>query len=39
MTPRIVHVLPLPEYRLSVSFDNGNEIIYDVMKIIEERGR
>ncbi len=38
MTPRIIHVLPLSDYRLSVSFDDGKEIIYDVAKDFERPG-
>lgn len=38
MTPRIIHVLPLSDYRLSVSFDDGKEIIYDVAKDFDRPG-
>ncbi|MBQ7491472.1 MAG: DUF2442 domain-containing protein [Clostridia bacterium] len=38
MTPRIIHVLPLSDYRLSVTFDDGKEIIYDVSKDFDRPG-
>lgn len=30
MIQRINNILPLPDYRLSVSFDDGRKVIYDV---------
>ena len=30
MIPRIRAIVPLPDYLLSVSFDDGKQVIYDV---------
>lgn len=30
MIPRISNIAPLPDYMLSVSFDDGKRVIYDV---------
>ena len=30
MIPRISNIAPLPDYMLSVSFDDGKSVIYDV---------
>lgn len=36
MIPRIREVKPLPEYMLSVSFDDGRTVLYDVKEDIAE---
>ena len=36
MIPRIREVKPLPDYNLSVVFDDGKAVIYDVMDDIRQ---
>ena len=35
MMPRIKHIEPKPEYKLFVTFDNGDKVIYDVLEDID----
>ncbi len=36
MIPRIASIKPLPDYMLSVSFDDGKRVVYDVKEDIRE---
>lgn len=36
MIPRICEVKPLPDYMLSILFDDGKNVIYDVKEDIEQ---
>lgn len=36
MTPRIKEVKPLPDYSLSVTFDDGKSVVYDVKDDINQ---
>lgn len=36
MIPRIKKVMPLPDFRLHVTFDDGKAVLYDVKEDIEQ---
>jgi hypothetical protein len=36
MLPKIKEVKPLPDYRLTVEFDDGKRVVYDVAQDIRE---